>query len=282
MLGQQQEHDNEPAELSNLSNLYSFDTIVAIVFGLDDTSIITKSDIERLGLDGAQRSLDDIILETLIYQDAKKYKLLPDEDMVDKHLKAVQQANNLSFEGLKEIFKSAGYSWEEGRRQFGIMTAVASMIDFKIRSRLIVPEREVKAYYDAHPQVEEASYYIMRAFVPFSSTKRNDLLRKELEIFAETGNGMFSIEWGDPFWIKKSDIAEQKRFIESMDRNEIVIREEAHGFELLKLIDKREERLVPLEERYREIADTLRRPKYEELFNAYKTELLSSATVIYF
>ena len=54
------------------------------------------------------------------------------------------------------------------------------------------------------------------------------------------------------------------------------------GFELLKMVTKKEKRLKPLDERYREIADILRRPKYEELLTQYKQSLWDASSIVYF
>jgi len=54
------------------------------------------------------------------------------------------------------------------------------------------------------------------------------------------------------------------------------------GFELFRLKEKTEERVLTLDERYREIADILRQPKYEELLQAYKDSLFDAASITYF
>jgi preprotein translocase subunit Sss1 len=55
-----------------------------------------------------------------------------------------------------------------------------------------------------------------------------------------------------------------------------------NGFEMFKLTEKTPELIRSLDERYREIADILRRPKYEELLETYKENLLSTSSIIYF
>lgn len=70
---------------------YLVDSIKAVVYSEDGTEVVTKSDIDRPGLDGSFRTLDDVVLERLMYLDAKRFKILPDEDTIDKHLKAVQR-----------------------------------------------------------------------------------------------------------------------------------------------------------------------------------------------
>src|SRR5437867_1197347 len=73
---------------------YLLDTIQAVVYSEEGAEIVTKSDIDRPGLDGSFRTLEDVVLERLMYLDAKRFKILPDQDTIDKHLKAVQRENN--------------------------------------------------------------------------------------------------------------------------------------------------------------------------------------------
>ena len=93
----------------------TIDTIQAVVFGQGGAQVITRSDVTRPSLSGAPQSLDDLIFERLVFLDAQKYKIVPDEDAVDKYLALVQKENNLTLDQLKEVFASAGYSYEEGR-----------------------------------------------------------------------------------------------------------------------------------------------------------------------
>jgi hypothetical protein len=216
-------------------------------------------------------------------QDAVHYKMEPNDDAVDNNLKAVQRENNLSLDDLKEIFSSAGYTYEEGRAQFKEMTAISSMMDFRIRSRLIVPERDIEAYYQEHPIVQEASFQVERALVTVPYGMDRATFLQELKNLKETGQCKLDIEWGDPFWINKSEIANDKQFITLMDVEKVAVgSESAAGVELFKLINKKDEHLLSLEERYNEIADYLKRPKYDELFEEYKKDLFAGAAVVYF
>ncbi len=267
---------------STSSSLQELDSIRAVVYYDDDTFVITKSDLKRPGIDGAYRSLDDRIMESLLYGESKKYKMLPSREQVDKHLQAVQQDNNLTREELYNIFRAAGYTPEEGKEQFGRLSAISSLIDYRIRSRLIIPERDIQAYYDEHPVWQEPQYQIQRAFVSAPNNKKATY-KKELEQFFKSGLGSFEIVWEEPFWMPYDQIAESWNFIKDMNVNEIRIAQETpQGFELVKLSAKKERRQKPLEERYREIADILRRPKYEELLADYKKSLLENASIDYF
>lgn len=265
------------------TDAYLLDTIEAVVLGQEGTEIITKSDIDRPSLGGGIRTRDDIIFERLVYLDAQKHKIFSDEDAVDAYLSAIQREHNMTRDELVGIFTAAGYTFEEGRQQLQMMQSVNSMLDFKIRSNLIVPRKDVEAYYQEHPEFIEASYDLQRAFVPFSTVQSKEEQRATLEQFAKTGRGVGGIEWSQPFTINHSDIAEDKQFIYTMRPREISMPQEiSGGFELFRLNEKHEQRLRGFDERYREITDILRRPKYDELLAEYRKKLWVDASVIYF
>ncbi len=258
---------------------YTLDRICVVVYSEESTEIITQSDLERPGLDGAPRSLDDLILEKLIFADAKKFKILADEEAVDRHLMTVQKDNNLTLDQLKQIFRNAGYTYEEGRVQFGIMTTINSMIDFKIRSRLMIPEKEIMAYYNEHPVVEEAEYELVRAVVPYA----DDMQEQRKKLMAPSKSTIAALNWSEPFLIKQSDLAEDKQFLGALAVGELSEpQESAHGFELFRMVARKEERLQPLDERYREITEILRKPRYDALFAEYKKDLFDHASLVYF
>lgn len=259
------------------------DHIAAIVFAQEGTQIITASELERRSLDGNERTLEDLIYEKLMILDAQKFKMTPDDDQIDKHLASVQRENNITLDQLKTIFTNAGYTYEEGREQFGIISLINQLLDFKIRSRLIVPEKEVVAYYTANPEKQDAGFLVQRALIPFNDLQTHEEQQKEIERFVHGRNGFITIEWQEPFWIEKNEMAENKKFIMAMSPGDISDPiETAEGFELFRLQETRPERLKTLDERYREISDILRRPKHEQLLKEYKKQLMDSASVLYF
>jgi hypothetical protein len=268
---------------SCVAELYLLDTIKVVVFGEERTDIITHSDLVRPSLDGSNRSLEDHVLESLVFQDAVRFKIMPTPESIEKHLMAVQRENNLSLEDLQAIFRNAGYTYEEGKEKFGIISAVGQMLDFKIRSRLIVPEKDVVAYYEANPEYTPETYQLVRAFVNCGEDQEVDALRAEVEQLIDTGSSSLEIQWSESFWIKSDDLAENRQFVRTMQVGGIAIAQEFdEGLELIKVMDHQEKGLVPLEKRYGEIAEILRRPKYEELFGQYKKELFDGAAIIYF
>ncbi|BDC34982.1 hypothetical protein Noda2021_09400 [Candidatus Dependentiae bacterium Noda2021] len=257
------------------------DTIKVMIFGPESTDIITQSDIDRPGLDGQKRKLDDIIIERLMYQDAEKYHMLPDDEAIEKQLRAVMTENKLTPQQMDGIFVSSGYTPEEGKRQFGIMIAVNSIINFKITSRLIVPDKEVNAYYQAHPEIIEAEYQLERTVIPFSAIQDKKAQQKRIEAQAKSGKLPDAV-WSPAFWITESELAEHLQFVIKLYPGQCGMPLEIEdGFEVYRLSDKRPEKARSLQERYREIVNLLRQPKLQEMMEQYKKELLENSTIVY-
>ena len=67
-----------------------------------------------------------------------------------------------------------------------------------------------------------------------------------------------------------------------MEPGDISMPEEvSSGFEMFRLVSKTPEYRKTLEESYRDIVDILRRPKYEELLEKYREQLLKNVSIIY-
>ena len=264
------------------SDAITIDRIEAKVFGPESTDLILMSDLMKPDLSGAQRNLEEMIFTRLVFQDAKKFRIIPSEEEIDRDIANVQKQHNISLDELKEVFKASGYTYQEGRDQLSIMRTVDSLLNAKIRGRLVVADKDIQAYYNANPEMQEASYQIAKAFFPLTMQKTEQALQRDLVDVVNKNSDMV-VDWQEPFWLSESQIAEDKKFIIRMQPGEIIGPFGAEGgFELIKLMAKRGEQLKPFDERYREIADLLRKPKFEELLANYKKSLFENAAVIYY
>jgi len=262
-------------------SLILLDEIKVVIVGHDDTEIITSSDFDRQNLGGGFRTQDDLVFEKMVLIDAKKHQIPNDPEAVDAGFTQMQREHNLTMDDIEMIFKSAGYTYEEGRQQFQVMQMVNTMIDIKVRSNLIVPRRDVETYYNEHPEVVEATYTLERLFVPFSSTVSKQKQKQKIVHSIKTKKTVLDAQVGVVFTLNHSDIAPKKRYIYTMEVGDISLPEEvAGGFEMFRLVSKTPEYRKSLEEMYRDIVDILRRPKYEELLEKYREQLLNNVSII--
>ncbi len=64
---------------------YKEDGIKAIIYGEQETVILLSRKLGVPGLDGQIKSLDDLILENLVYLDAKNMGAMPDQEAMQCH-----------------------------------------------------------------------------------------------------------------------------------------------------------------------------------------------------
>lgn len=276
-------HARADKKITSKPELFLIDKIEAVIFGDENTAIVTKSDVEKLTLEGRPRSLPDIIFEKLVAMDAAKFKIMADEGAVDRYLTMIMREHNLSQADLIAMFRSAGYTYEEGREQLATMFAVNTMIDFKIKSRLIIPEAQIISYYKEHPIIEEAAYRIQRIVVQPKKTMSAAEMKDKVQRALQIGKEVPGIQVSTAFWIKHDDIAADKMFITTMKpgalSDPIKIKD---GFEMFRLLEKRDQREVPLEDRYNEISNELKKPLFEKLFQEYRKSLFDAASIVYY
>jgi hypothetical protein len=261
------------------SSLYLIDRIEAVIFGNETTDLVTYSDIQRPSLDGTPRTKEDVMVERLMFQDALRHRIMIDEKTIDDYLEKIRKSYSVNNDEIKTMLQAAGYSFEEGRKQLGIMYANSQLIDHKIRSRLIIPDHEVVAYYHNHPLQKSASYLVEQSITKASEEKKEEM-RKKIDHFLKTSRGLV-VGWRQLPEIEEPDLAADKKFITTMKAGDIHVVETKQGFELYRLKKKDDERVVPLEDRYRDIVEILRRPTFEQRLAEYQQQLLTHASILY-
>lgn len=263
--------------------LFPINSIRGVVFYENGADVITQMQLNRPGLDGMTHPLDDLIFRSKIRHEAEKFKMDPDDAAVREHLDAVKQQNNLSDEAFEKLLKQNGFTLEQAEKEFHDIIAENTVIDYKVRSRIIVPRTLVEEYYQANPVMMEEALLLQQAMVPFDPTVTPIDQGKIIEGQLAGGRETYIINWSEPFWVSIADLAQDKKFVATLNPGTACIAGDSpEGFELFKLVEKKEARLLTLDERYNEIVETLKRPKYEELMQTFKEGLAQSAAVLTF
>jgi peptidyl-prolyl cis-trans isomerase SurA len=266
------------------------DEILAIVSvsGGDSSHPITRSYIEQASLDGSPRSLERAIDNYLICEDGrKKYGISPKGDVGERAVQDIMKKNNLTRKEFEAIVKQSGYTIKKAKEELALLSTVQSVLDFVIKSRLIVSDKDIETYYNEHPLYEETKYILKRAYIPISKQttekeKQNTYHALQEQRLDDENHPLIS--WGKEFSIFENDLDEEKRtLITSLNSQNPIsaVTKISEGFELFKLVEKRERRPVPLANRYSEIANALRRPLYEERFKEYIEQLRKTALIVY-
>lgn len=263
--------------------LIFIDGIQAVVRASEGTSLVMASELTRPRLDGSPNTLSTAVTNLVLENEAKRYRILPSPEENEKSYGMIAQSNGKTIKQLDEMVILAGFTPGEARAEFAQINAINSLIGFKVAGSLVVPESDVIAYYNDHPEIEPATYYLEYVVVPFAQNQTEEEQMAQLQKITQKNDPLNVLNWGTPFWIKESDISSDKLFITDLKREEISAPlKTSQGFELFRLKDKREERVKPLEERYGQIVAILRKPKYTELLENFQKGLFENASITYF
>jgi hypothetical protein len=254
------------------------DAIIARVYGQEGCHIITKSDLERPGLGGQLRSLNDLIFEGMVYLDALKHKVIIDDEAVDKYLQMIQRENNVTLEQIEQSFKDAGYTVAEGREQLRVMQTVNTMVNLRVNKNLVVPRKDVELYFKTYPEYTPEEFMFQYAFVAEDgSVDQKERVSRALKATDQHD----SFDWTKPFAILETDIAEEKKYLCTLSLGAISEPNKVEGgYELYRMVEKKEARLKTLDERYHQIVEILRRPKMKELQDEYRKKLEAVSSVV--
>jgi peptidyl-prolyl cis-trans isomerase SurA len=100
--------------------------------------------------DMIRRALKKVIEEKLLESETKSFENQVDEGQVDQFIDRVRQQNHMTEEQFRTSLMQTGTSYEEFRKRARVEVEKMVMIDRDVRSKVSVPDADVKAYYDAH------------------------------------------------------------------------------------------------------------------------------------
>jgi len=245
----------------------------------DSPIIITAQESDRKALDGQKKSQKEVLYDRLKFYDATEYyKISGYQEDAEKHLKAIKAEHNLDDGQLHSIFKESGYTLEEGRKELEMTYAIRRLMQELVVNRVIPTEKEIKEYYEKNPVHVAASYKVKKGTV-----KKSILSQEQIKDITTTGKHKEEIVWGASYWINEDELAEHKKFITKMSVQSIALSEMGDDeYEFVQLLKTKPARIKTLEERYNEIVQILRYPKYEKYMKEYEEELLKKYDVVYY
>lgn len=135
------------------------DEIITLV-QLNKNAAPFRQNIENSGKTGAEKDeliksvnleiLNKMIDRSLTNQEAAKHNISVNDDDVDRAIENFKTLNNVDHDGLVKALQADGMSYEDYRKRIRTDILQSMLINRAVRSRVIVTEADIKAYYDAH------------------------------------------------------------------------------------------------------------------------------------
>jgi hypothetical protein len=266
--------------LSLHADFMLLDQGVMVVSGPVTNTIITHSDVyDKLNLDGSMISLEQQIKMEIIRQEVISDKMPIDEMAADKYLANIQKVNNLSLDDLEELAGQCRRTFYELKQLLTLQYTYDFFLYHKFRAHLVPSDQDVIDYCNENPDIEQGYCVIQVAFVEFSIANKDEVSDK-IETIVAGAISDKNIEWSDPIKVNIKDIADDKLFIQDMQVGQIHCIEDKKVFELYKLVEKQDERIVPVADRKAFVVDILNRKMYENLLRKYEEHMIDNVALI--
>jgi peptidyl-prolyl cis-trans isomerase SurA len=139
--------------------------------------------------------LKQIIEQRLTDQQVKKDGITVGDAEVDAAIERIKQAQTLTDEELRKNLAAEGVTLNEYRRKMKEQLLRTRVLDYEVKSKIVVTEEDIKAYYDSHPaEFGGDRFYHLRNIIlrlpEFAGEKKRKAVRDRMEaISAELAAG---------------------------------------------------------------------------------------------
>ncbi len=296
------------------------DTCVAVV----NEDVITLSEVNEAGKaifqrvaeqappDERARALKEtrntviqkLIEKRLLLQQAKQMGISVSAEEVDKSLAQILSRNNTSMEQFRSELAKLGMNEELYRENLRDQILSSKLINYEVRSKVVIPTETILDYYDQHytEQVASGGYYILQIGFNVDGNDASGNTRETARQKAERIHSMAaggsdfkklahqyselpsSVDGGDIGIFQADEMAGYMRdAVTPLTPGEISpVIESPNGFMLFKLLSSQEGEIitkVPFESVKEEIRNTLYKQEMENRYETWLKEIRSQAYI---
>jgi len=133
---------------ADVVTLYELNTRMSEFTGMTPEALKRKSESQYVEM--RRKILEMLIEEKIALEKIEELKITVPPKEVDAAIERVKQENNLTQEGMVAALKEQGQSYEEYRKKLKTELERIRLINYEVKSKIIITEEELKAYYDEH------------------------------------------------------------------------------------------------------------------------------------
>jgi peptidyl-prolyl cis-trans isomerase SurA len=113
--------------------------------------------------------LNQMIDQKLTDQEIARYKITASDKEVDSAIERVKQNNSLTDEAFRQAIAKEGLTYEEYRKRTKDHILRSTLVNREIKAKVVITQEDIKAYYDAHPEIYgfEEKYRIANVMIKY-------------------------------------------------------------------------------------------------------------------
>jgi len=240
------------------------------------------------------KALDKLIDQKLEEQEIKQAGITVGDPEIDGAIENIKKNNSVTDEDLRKMLAREGLALSEYREQIKKQILKSKLINFQVRSKIIITEEDIRTYYETHKEefAEEGQYHlrnlIMRA--PEYSTlqdknnikTRMDMLHEKLtqgepfeKLASEYSQSPLAEKGGDLGLIDANILSEQiQAALKGLNAGQFTdVLDTEQGYQIFYVEEVFEARMMPLEEVSPRIQGRLYNQMLDEAHRSWFSEI---------
>jgi peptidyl-prolyl cis-trans isomerase C len=244
--------------------------------------------------------LENLIEREILYQESQKSGIKVDKKKIDEELSAIKKRFPSENE-YKNALSTMKISEDDIKKEIGKKLAINKLIDTKIVKKIVITDEESKAFYNANPDLFKkpeqvrAGHILIKVEADADKQKKSEAMQKIKEVQKKLKGGQdftmlakeysedkaSSAKGGDLGYFSRGQMV--KPFEDAafgMQPNEVSkIIETQFGYHLIKVYDKKPEKILAYAEVKDLLTDRMRQEKTEQEAAKYIAELKKDAKI---
>jgi peptidyl-prolyl cis-trans isomerase SurA len=100
-----------------------------------------------------EEMLNRLVDEKLTDQEIKRNDIQVDEAEIDSTIERIKAANTFTDEDLRRFLEKDQMTMEQYREQIKEQVLRTRLVNYQVKSKIVITEEDIRAYYDSHPEV---------------------------------------------------------------------------------------------------------------------------------
>jgi peptidyl-prolyl cis-trans isomerase SurA len=130
--------------------------------------------------------LSRLVDEKLTDQEIKRNDIQVDDAQIDRTIERIKAANYFTDEDLRRFLEQEKMTMEQYRNQIREQILRTRLVNYEVKSKIVITEEDIKAYYDSHPEIYggKLQYHLRNILmrVPaYSTTTEKQAIRERIQ-----------------------------------------------------------------------------------------------------
>jgi peptidyl-prolyl cis-trans isomerase SurA len=130
--------------------------------------------------------LSRLVDEKLTDQEIKRNDIQLDDEQIDSTIERIKAANYFTDEDLRRFLEQEQMTMEQYRNQIKEQILRTRLVNYQVKSKIVITEEDIKAYYDSHPEIYGGKLHyhlknILMRVPEYSSSAEKQAIQERME-----------------------------------------------------------------------------------------------------